>query len=80
VYGFNGFTLVCLTARSPVFLKMFQNNNWTESKDGVLKADDIGGDAMDRLLKFIYLGFIDMTGCEAQTIVELVDASEKVTN
>jgi hypothetical protein len=47
---------------------MFQNNNWTESKDGVLKADDMGSDAMDRLLKFIYLGSIDITGCEAQTI------------
>jgi hypothetical protein len=40
----------------------------------------MGSTAMQKLLKYMYSGWIDLCGCEAEVISELVIAAEKVGN
>ena len=44
-----------LAARSPVFAAMFKPP-WKESRDGVVKIDDIDGEHLRRLLDYVYAG------------------------
>jgi hypothetical protein len=67
-----------LTARSPVFLKMFDTNT-VEAKDGVLKIKDMSGDAMEKLLLHIYTGSFDgISDLNTDAFVEILNASNKV--
>jgi hypothetical protein len=58
---------------------MFKSN-CIEAKSGILIIEDMGSTAMQKLLKFMYSGSIDLSGCEAKVITELVNAAEKVGN
>jgi hypothetical protein len=67
-----------LTARSPVFLKMFDTNT-VEAKDGVLKIKDMSGEAMEKLLLHIYTGSFDgISDLNTDEFVEILNAANKV--
>jgi protein tyrosine phosphatase len=58
---------------------MFKSN-CIEAKSGILIIEDMGSTAMQKLLEFMYSGWMDLCGCEAEVIAELMIAAEKVGN
>lgn len=43
-----------LSARSPVFGAMFRNGEFTENQKKLVEIDDISGEVMEALLKYVY--------------------------
>ena len=68
-----------LAARSPVFAAMFKPG-WEESRDGVVKIDDLDGEDLRRLLDYVYAGkFEDNENDDLEVVGSLLAAADKYT-
>jgi hypothetical protein len=63
---------------SPVFLAMFQNE-MVEAGKGVLTFEDMSGESMEQLLKYIYTGSTDnFNDLKVDVLLQLLNASVQV--
>lgn len=66
-----------LSARSTVFAAMFGNDQFKENQEHAVKIDDISGEVMEALLKYVYNGDAQDVGPNADALLQ---AADKVTS
>lgn len=64
-----------LSTRSPVFAAMFRNGDFTENQKKLVEIDDISGEVMEGLLKYVYE--CNVQGIE-KIVCGLLTAADKV--
>lgn len=66
-----------LGSRSTVFAVMFGNKQFKENQKGLVEIDDVSGEVMEALLKYIYSGDIGGVGANSDALLQ---AADKVIN
>lgn len=62
-----------LAFRSTVFAAMFGNKAFKENQTGLVEIDDISGEVMEALLKYIYSGDIQRVEANSDALLQAAD-------